>query len=70
MRCSFFLFLFSSTTEKCAIKKLNTVTRMELVGEEWGRGRGGGGGTPIHKERGKLGISGVLTLIYNSISLK
>lgn len=69
MRCSFFLFLFSSTTEKCAIKELNTVTRMELVGEEWGRGRGGGG-TPIHKGRGKLGISGVLTLIYNSISLK
>ena len=29
-----------------------------------------GGGTPIHKGRGKLGISGVLTLIYNSISLK
>lgn len=68
MRCSFFLFLFSSTTEKCAIKELNTVTRMELVEEEWGRERGGG--TPIHKGRGKLGISGVLTLIYNSISLK
>ena len=54
MRCSFFLFLFSSTTEKCAIKELNTVTRMELVGEEWGRGRGGGGDTKT-QGKGKTG---------------
>ena len=58
-------------------EKVSSVGREEIwiflvnvAGGGGGVGERERGGTPIHKGRGKLGISGVLTLIYNSISLK